>query len=273
MNLTNLFHVIARHRALLVVGILIAALAGFAAAFRIETGTLDPRIQPQYRAATQILVSDPVSIFSSRNAAQVVPDGTTPATQRDLAALAVVYAYLASSPDLVARVETKVGALAADEEITAAQRTTQPTSSTNNGTYRLPIVEVQGTAVTPQRAEELSRAAAAEFVLFATEQQDAVGVPAEARVQLPIVSQRAAEPVDGTSPVLPVVAVGVGVLLAFLALIFAVDNARATRHGRAGDESEVPPPLPARGVARPTGVQPAYFEGLPAASREGRGRL
>ncbi len=43
-------------------------------------------------------------------------------------------------------------------------------------------------------------------------------------MQLPVIDERDALPIDGTNPMLPVVAVGVGVLLAFLALIFAVDN-------------------------------------------------
>lgn len=255
MNLTNMFRVIGRHRILLVIGILIAALAALFAAFRLETGTLAPRTQVEYRASTHLLVSDPVSVFSSRNAASAVPDGMTAATARDLASLTVVYAYLASSDEMVALLEEQVGPLRANEALTAQQRTTQPTSDTNTGTYRLPILDIMGTSPDPRRAQEISRTAATLFQAYAAAQQDAAVVPAEARVQLPIIDERRAEPLDGMSPALPVVAVGVGVLLAFIALIFAVDNAQAGRREPAVSPAREPIPAPVS-AATVTGPSP-----------------
>lgn len=267
MNLTNMFRVIGRHKALLVFGILIALAAAMFTAFKLETGTflqgtLEPRTQIEYRASTNILVSDPVSVFSSRNATQVVPDGATVASARDLSSLTVVYAYLASSDELLAQVEEQVGPLGPDESLTAQQRTTQPTAQTNTGTYRLPILDIMGTAPNPARAEEISRTAAALFQEYAAAQQDAAGVAPESRVQLPIIDERSAQPVDGTNPALPVVAVGIGVLLGFLALIFAVDNAQAGRRDAATvspAREPVPTPMPASAVRTgPTPVlQPA----------------
>jgi hypothetical protein len=235
MNLTNVFRVIGRHKVLMFFGVVIAVAAALFTAFKIETGslwesgTLEPRTQIEYRASTHLLVSDPVSVFSSRNAPQVVPDGSTAATARDLASLTVVYAYLAASDELLAQVEDQIGPLGRDESLTAQQRTTQPTAQTNTGTYRLPILDIMGTSPDPQRAEEISRTAATLFREFATAQQDAAGVAPESRVQLPVIDQREAQPIDGTNPALPVVAVGLGVFLGFLALIFAVDNAQAGR--------------------------------------------
>jgi capsular polysaccharide biosynthesis protein len=233
MNLTNTMRVIGRHKVLLVVGILIAALAAFATAFRIETGTLTPRAEPDYRASTQLLVSDPTSVFSTRGAPQTVTDGQTPASARDLSSLTVVYAYLVSSGEILDEVEKEIGPLGANESLSAAQRTTQPTSATNTGTYRLPILEINGESTTPGRAEEISRTAAAIFEDFAAAQQDAAGVTPDTRVQLQTIRESNAAVVDGTNPALPIVAVGIGVLLAFLALIFAVDNARTTRRAAA----------------------------------------
>jgi capsular polysaccharide biosynthesis protein len=235
MNLTNMFRVIGRHKALLMLGILAAVAAALFTAFKVETGslwqsgTLEPRSQIEYRASTHILVSDPVSVFSSRNAPQVVTEGTTAPSARDLSSLTVVYAYLASSDELLAQVEEQVGPLGRDESLTAQQRTTQPTSQTNTGTYRLPILDIMGTSPDPARAEEISRTAATLFQEFAAAQQEAAAVPAESRVQLPVIDEREAMPIDGTNPALPVAAVGLGVLLGFLALIFAVDNARTSR--------------------------------------------
>ena len=95
MNLTNVFRVIGRHRLLLVFGIIVAIGAALFTGFRLETGTLAPRSQVEYRASTQLLVSDPVSVFSTRSAPQVLTDGTTPAAARDLSALTVVDARYA----------------------------------------------------------------------------------------------------------------------------------------------------------------------------------
>jgi len=263
MNLTNMFRVVARHRVLLVVGILAAILAALVTAFRLETGSLTPRTQIEYRASTNILVSDPVSVFSSRNASQVVPDGTTAATARDLSSLAVVYAYLASSDELLAQVEEEVGPLGPDEALTAAQRTTQPNVDTNTGTYRLPILDIMGTSTDPARAEEISRTAATLFQAFATAQQDAAGVPAENRVQLPVIDESPAEAIDGTSPALPVVAVLLGVLLGFVALIFAVDNAQSGRRAPVVSPAREPIPAPVAASSVPTGPTPALPQHQP----------
>lgn len=272
MNLTNMFRVIRRHRLLLVVGIAVALVAALFTAFKLETGSFEPRTQVEYRASTHILVSDPVSVFSSRNAAQVVPDGTTAASARDLASLTVVYAYLASSRDLRAQVEGQIGEFGPDESLSAAQRTTQPTSQTNTGTYRLPILDIMGTSPDPARAQEISRTAATLFQAFATAQQDAAGVPPETRVQLPVIDERRAEALDGTNPALPVVAVALGVLLAFLALIFAVDNAQAGRRAAPAvspAREPVPTPVSASAVATATGPTPV----LPHPAPVGAGQV
>jgi len=268
MNLTNTMRVIGRHKALLFVGILVALLAAFAAMFRVETLTLTPRVEQQYRAATQLLVSDPTSEFSTKSAPQPVVDGQTPPAARDLAAMTVVYAYLVQSNEIQKQVEAKLGPLASTEDISAQQRTTQPTSTTNTGTYKLPVLEIDGTSTSPSRAQQISRAATTAFQAFAAAQQDSAEVPSEQRVQLQVIRSAKAEVVDGTNPVLPVVAVGVGVLIAFLALIFAVDNAAATRSakpakvakGKKASKSAgtVAAPAPASAPMRPASAeQPA----------------
>jgi len=263
MNLTNMFRVVGRHRVLLIIGIAAALVAALFTAFKLETGSFTPRTQVEYRASTNILVSDPVSVFSSRNASQVVPDGTTAATARDLSSMAVVYAYLASSDELLAQVEEQVGPLGPNEELTAAQRTTQPNVDTNTGTYRLPILDIMGTAPDPARAEEISRTAATVFQAFATAQQDAAGVPAESRVQLPVIDERPAEAIDGTNPALPVAAVLLGVLLAFVALIFAVDNAQSGRREQTVSPAREPIPAPVRAASVATGPTPVLPQDQP----------
>lgn len=270
MNITNMFRVVGRHKVLAIVGVLLAVVATVFTAFRLETGTFEPRTRVEYRASTNILVSDPVSVFSSRNAAQVVPDGTTAASARDLASLTVVYAYLASSDELLAQVEDEIGDLGPEESLTAAQRTTQPSVDTNTGTYRLPILDIMGTSPDPARAEEISRTAATLFQAFATAQQDAAGVPAENRVQLPVIDERPAQAIDGTNPALPVAAVLVGVLLAFLALIFAVDNAQAGRREPRVSPAREPVPAPVAAASVATGPTPVVLPTQPAAAGAGQ---
>jgi capsular polysaccharide biosynthesis protein len=229
MNLTNALRVIGRHWVLLVLGILIAVLAAFATAFKVETGSLTPRTAAQYQASTQVLVTDSTSVFSSRNPAQAVPQGQTAATARDLSSLTVVYAYLASSDEIQKKVEAQLGKLGTTESITADQRTTQPTSTTNTGTYRLPILEVVGTSPSPSRAERISAAATKAFEAEVAAQQSGAGVDPASRVRFQTIRADKATVADGSNPLLPVIAVGIGVLIAFLAIIFAADNVRSTR--------------------------------------------
>ncbi len=273
MNLTNMFRVIGRHKVVLTLGILVAIAAALFTAFKLETGAFlqgefEPRTEIEYRASTNILVSDPVSVFSSRNATQAVTEGTTPPSARDLSSLTVVYAYLASSDELLAQVEQQVGSLGPDESLSAQQRTTQPTAQTNTGTYRLPILDIMGTSPDPARAEEISRTAAALFQEYAAAQQDAAAVAPESRVQLPIIDERSAQPVDGTNPALPVVAVGIGVLLGFLALIFAVDNAQAGRRESATvSPAREPIPSPRSASNGMTGPAPVLAPAPAAAAQ------
>jgi hypothetical protein len=160
-----------------------------------------------------------------------------------------VYAYLVQSGEIQKTVESAIGPLTRDESITAAQRTTQPTAQTNTGPYELPVLEISGTAYSADRAQRISREAAKAFVAFAAAQQQAAGVPSTEAVQFQTIRAGQADAVDGTSPALPIVAVGIGVLLAFLALIFAVDNAASTRPRGAvrepGQAAGIPPARPA----------------------------
>lgn len=248
MNLTNTMRVIGRHKILLILGILIAAAAAFVAAVKVES-TWEPRAETTYRSSTQILVSDPTSVFSTRGTPQSLVEGQNPPAARDLSALTVVYAYLVSGEEVTAQLEQRVGPLGEGESLAGAQRTTQPGTMTNTGTYRLPILDVMGESTSPGRAEEISRTAAEIFQEVALAQQEASGLAPDQRVQFQVVRELDAIPIDGTSPALPIVAVGVGVLLAFLALIFAVDNARMTRR-------EHPAPVTS-GVRAPAPPRPA----------------
>lgn len=254
MNLTAMLRVIGRHKVLLILGILLAIAAGFATMFRVETGTLTPRAEPQYRASTQLLVTDPTSVFSTKTPPQVVVEGETQPTPRDLTSLTVVYAYLVSSNQVLDLVESEIGELGDHETLTSAQRTTQPTATTNTGTYRLPILDIVGESSDPDRAALIASTAADVFRDLAAQQQDDAGLDPTTRVQFEVIRELGPDPVDGTNPLLPVIAVGIGVFLAFLALIFAVDNVRMSR-GRETLPTVGPPPAHAGGRTQgaPTG--------------------
>lgn len=269
MNLTNAMRVLGRHKILLILGILIALLAAFATAFKVETLSLTPRTTPQYQAPTQLLVTDSTSVYSSRNPAQAVPQGQTAATARDLSSLTVVYAYLASSDEIQKKVEAQLGKLSTKESITADQRTTQPTSTTNTGTYRLPILEIIGTSPNPDRAEQITAAATKAFETEVAAQQAAAGVNPASRVHFQTIRAEKAAVADGSNPILAVVAIGLGVFIAFLAIIFAVDNVRTSRRESAAHPTVAPPTAVARPfpvAPEPQGAQAAYaVQATPAA--------
>jgi capsular polysaccharide biosynthesis protein len=265
MSLSSVFQVIGRHKVLLVVGVLVALLAAFAAAFKVETFSLTPRVEQKYDASTQLLVSDASSMFASKTPSQMLVQGQTAAGSRDLSALTVVYAYVASGADIRAAAAKAVGGLHKGESISADQRTTQPGSDTNTGTYRLPVLEITGTATSAARAEKVSAAAAKAFQDYVTQQQTAAAVTPDALVHLTPLAHFKAKVADGTNPILPVVAIGVGVLIAFIALIFAVDNVRTSRRlSRAAPPTAVPasgaaasaPPRPAPAATQPRPVFP-----------------
>jgi len=216
---------------LLLAGAIVAACAALLAGYRLDGSTLTSRAAETYTSSSTVLLSSARSpMFQAETPGQPLTEGQSAPQARDLSSVAVVYAYVIAGDEIKAATEQKVGPLAEGEQLTALQRTTQPPSSDlTPGRLDLPVIAVIGTAMTAERAEQISQAATRAFESYVSTQQDANGVPAEQRVQLTTLNQGSAVKGDSSNPFIGVVLVGAGVLAIFIALIFVLYNARLRR--------------------------------------------
>jgi len=232
MEVPRYLQVLWAYKWLVSLGVVVAIVSGFFAGFRVIDGSVESKAVVQYSAATTVLIgSEDQQIFQG---VRVIPvpeegeDGTTAEIQPlDLAGRAVVYAYVIAGDTIRQLTEEKVGKFTGDEGITAMSRSTQPTGDERfPGRLSLPIIDIRGQALTPKRAEEISAAAAEVFLAYAAADQDAAKMPVEERVKLTPLRSGDAEKLEGSNPMIPVVLTGVGVMIAFLALIAILHAAR-----------------------------------------------
>ncbi|MCW4384763.1 hypothetical protein OH146_03135 [Salinibacterium sp. SYSU T00001] len=241
MDIGLFFKALFRHPILLVLGVLVSVGAALFSGFTLEKGTFEPRAEQDYSASTTVLLESPKqSLFSAEIPPRPIIEGQTAGDTRNLADTAVIYAYLIGSDAMRELVEQEVGPLGEDESVSAIQRTTQPDGSERfPGDYHLPIIDVLGTSTSPARAEAISTAGAEVFKQYAAAQQEAEAVPEADRVTFPTLRTSEAEALEGSNPILPILAVGVGVFLAFVVLILIVDNAgRGRREAKARKKEE-----------------------------------
>ncbi|MFD1715629.1 hypothetical protein ACFSBZ_14235 [Amnibacterium flavum] len=243
MDAALFFKALWTYKWLMIFGVLVALAAALFAGFKVETGSLDYRAETQYNAATTVLLSNAqTSVFQAEVPGQVIDPNVTAPQARDLSSTAVIYAYLISGNVIRDLVEQQVGPLSDAESITAVQRTTQPAGSeANPGRLNLPIIDVRGSALSPERAEEISSAATSAFLDFAVNEQNTAGIPPAERVQMTPLITAKAEAVDSSNPLIPIVAVGAGVLFAFTALSLILFNVRMRRTERAVAAAETGP--------------------------------
>ncbi|WP_431801932.1 hypothetical protein [Microbacterium sp. bgisy203] len=226
---------------LLLFGAVVAAAAAFFAGFQIQDGQVVSRTAKTYSAATTMLVTSPTqSMYQSETQAETVPEGGTPPVNADLAQSALLYAYMITGDEIRSEVEASVGPLDEDtESITALRRTTQPAGDERfPGRYELPVLEAVGIAATPERAEEISRAAATAFQSYLVEQQDSQQIAENQRTSVEPLAEGKAVEGDGSNPAIPVVVTFFGVFLAFVVLAFVVAGIRSgARKRRAADDT------------------------------------
>lgn len=225
---------------LLLFGAVVAAAAAFFAGFQIQDGQLVSRAAKTYSAATTMLVTSPTqSMYQSEIQGQSVPEGDTPPVNVDLAQSALLYAYMITGDEIRGDVEAAVGPLDEDtESITALRRTTQPAGDERfPGRYELPVLEAVGIAATPERAEQISRAAATAFQSYLVTQQDTQQIAADQRITVEPLSEGEAVEGDGSNPAIPVVVTFFGVFFAFVVLAFVIAGIRSSARTRraAGD--------------------------------------
>jgi len=245
-----------RQKPLLIVGVIVSIVAGLFAGYSFEDGEMTPRVDRLYSAsATVLLTSSDPSYFQVEipSVTQALPqadeEGAPPPRQElivqeresiDLRANATILAYLASSDQITDTVGESVGGLGDQEAIIAVSRTTQPSGDERfPGRLSLPIIDIGATALTPARAELLATEATEAFRDMVVEQQNAIGVAEDIRLQLAVLNQPTADTGQGSNPAIPVVVVGFGVLMLFLAAALIIEMIRTRlRQGRDGADGE-----------------------------------
>lgn len=216
---------------LLLVGLVVAAIAAFFAGFTLQNGEVVPRAEQQYTASTTIMVdSQTQPLYQAVIPGQEIKEGVTAPEDVDLTSKAIIYAYLISGLEMRSTVEKTTGTFADTDGLTALRRTTQPGGNEAfPGRYSLPIIDVIGTSLDPDRAQEISRTAAEAFEKQVVADQDASKMPASERVTLAVLDEGKAVAVEGSNPAIPVVVAFLGVFLLFVAAVFVITGATSSR--------------------------------------------
>lgn len=230
MEIPKYLLVLWKSKWLLVLGAIVAAVAAFFAGFTIVNGQVEPRAEQSYRAGTTLLLNGPDQpLYQAVIPGQEVTEGQTQPQTVDLTSRAILYAYLISGQDMRATVESQVGAFSEVETLTALRRTTQPAGDESfAGRYVLPILEVVGTAATPERAEQISRTAAETFEAQVVTDQNAAQIPDSDRVIITTIDEKPAAAVEGSNPAIPVVITFLGVFLLFVAAAYIIAGSKAS---------------------------------------------
>lgn len=241
---------------LLIVGLIVAIVAGLFAGFTIQNGQLVSRTVQTYMASSTVMLNSPnTSIYQVQIPAvteQVPVTEATPTTQElivspaapvDLTNSAILLAYQAASDQIRAEVEAQIGPLQEGEGITAVRRTTQPSGDeTFPGRLQLPILDIAGIAESKDRAELIAATTTTVFTAYVTQQQTDLGVAEANRLVLDEINAPVAGEGTGSNPAIPIIVVGIGVFLLFIALALIIgairDRRRARRAYESGDASE-----------------------------------
>jgi hypothetical protein len=269
MDLNNLIRVVRQRRRLLILGfgaaIVLAVMAYARPAIENGRPTLKPRGEEIWRSEEILFVSQPgfpagrgVPLFRPSD-----PQRGTPAVAVDdqsrLANLAPLYAQFATGDDVRALVLRK-GRIASEAEIGA-----EPiTYTTTQFAYPqvLPLISLNATAWTPERATRAVQRYSAAFRAYMTRQQESAGISVRDRVFIRVLKKASvgdATLFAGRSKIGPIlVFLALAILTVGLALV--LDNLQ--RAARAGPEDtyvsptfadEPPSPFPveaAEGGAR-----------------------
>lgn len=236
-------------KVLLIIGFVVALVAGLIAGFTINDGQIEPRATRSYMAASTVLLTAPQSdIFQTEipGVAPVIPEGTDPAaalvapepTPVDLSSSAILLAYLAASDEIVDATAAAVGGFEDGDGVTAVRRTTQPGGDESfGGRLQLPIISIVGTSTSAARAELIAAEATTAFSSLITAQQDAWGVSEDIRLTLDELNAPVAGEPEGGNPAIPVIVVTVGIFLLFIALALIIEAVRDRRR-RAEDADD-----------------------------------
>ncbi len=240
-------------KVLLIIGFVVALVAGLIAGFTIVDGQIEPRATRTYMAPSTVLLTAPQSsIFQTEipGATPTVPEGTDPAaaqalvapepTPVDLSNSAILLAYLAASDEIVDATAAAVGGFGDGDAVTAVRRTTQPGGDEAfGGRLQLPIISIVGTSTTAARAELIAAEATSAFSELIVAQQDAWGVAPEIRLTLDQLNAPVAGEPEGGNPAIPVIVVTLGIFLLFIALALIIEAVRDRRRPKGADGADL----------------------------------
>lgn len=237
-------------KVLLIIGFVVALVAGLIAGFTITDGQIEPRATRTFMASSNVLLTAPQNdLFQTEvpGTAQVIPEGTDPATVQELSApipvdltnSAILLAYLASSDEIVDATEAAVGGFEEGDGVTAVRRTTQPGGDEAfGGRLELPIIAIVGTSTSAARAELIAAEATSAFGDLVVAQQDAWGIGEDIRLTLDELNAPVAGEPEGGNPAIPVIVVTVGIFLLFIALALIIEAIRDRRRRTADDTDD-----------------------------------
>ncbi len=269
MQVPTYLHILWRSKWLLLVGIVLAAVAGFFAGFSIQDGQIVQRAQQTYTSSSTVLVSSNTQpLYQAVIPGQALVEGQTQATDVDLTSKAILYAYLVSGQDMRTQVEQAIGPFSDTEALRALRRTTQPGGDEAfPGRYSLPIIDVVGVSTDPDRASQISQTATSDFMSQVVADQDAAQIAPADRVILSVLDVTKPTAIEGSNPMIPVVVTFLGIFLLFVAAAFIIAGSRASRAAKRsaaesdaqwGDVDGVPPSV--KGRRRRASTTPAPLE-------------
>lgn len=212
MDLPLYFRVLGRHRKVLVIGFLAAVLLSTLAYYRVSWNGVTPKLTPRKAEVWQ----SQAQVFLTQNG---FPAGSR--TQFGAAGqfngLASLYAQLAQSDEVLARIKTNGGPL--DGSFQAIPVTDASQSA-------LPIVALFGKAATAGAAQTTLRRGLAGFLAYVRSSQEAAGIPVKQRIDLQILNAPGqAALIEPRKKTLPIV-VFLAILMATLATAFILENRR-----------------------------------------------
>jgi hypothetical protein len=218
MGLALALRELSKRRALLLLGVLIAAAAAVFSVYRVDGSGLKSRSLQYSSASTQVLVDSPSSVL-----------GNLRESFEPLSARAVVYANFMASPAVLELIGRHVGLSGeqiyaagpvdaqetrVEQEPTALKRNVEITGETNpyrlnfGSQANLPTISIDSQAPTTTQAVALANAAVLGLQEYVTKLQKATHTPPTARVQIRQLGTANGAVVDG------------GIKKALLAIVF-----------------------------------------------------
>ena len=241
MDFPHYFSVLRRQKWLVLIGLIVALVAAVGSSYRYSDGKLVERNTGTYMATTRLIVGSPNRPLVATNLPDNPANQTQGYTPQDLAE---IYPYLVVSDQLLQQIETAYGRpLRGPESIDASRPLGQPQNRIRDGVIApnqsvIPIVEITGTAASPDAAQKLTQVAADTFVKYIVDQQTAAKVPTAEQVTISQTQAPGPGARVDSGPLGTAALVFVAVFAFFLLLAFISDGMRQRRRKASAASTE-----------------------------------